>query len=90
MKKSFLFQRNLLPTPAEFYSQEFKFFRFKSGWVNVHCCFHEDSHPSLSLNLTTGGFHCFGCGVKGRDVLAFVMQRYQLTFSEACKKLGAF
>ncbi len=33
--------------------------------VLVRCPFHEDEHPSLSLHLREGLFHCFGCQVKG-------------------------
>ncbi len=29
------------------------------------CPFHKDKNPSLSINLETGLFHCFGCGEKG-------------------------
>jgi len=31
----------------------------------VHCRFHEDPRPSLSVDLDKGVFHCFGCGVGG-------------------------
>lgn len=28
---------------------------------------HDDKTPSLSIFRDNGGFHCFGCGIKGRD-----------------------
>lgn len=31
----------------------------------VVCIFHNDTKPSLSINLEKGVFHCFGCGKKG-------------------------
>jgi hypothetical protein len=31
----------------------------------VRCIFHEDRHPSLSLDLDRGLFHCFSCGEGG-------------------------
>jgi hypothetical protein len=32
----------------------------------VRCCFHgEDRHPSLSVDLDRGLFHCFTCGIGG-------------------------
>jgi hypothetical protein len=32
----------------------------------THCVFHgEDRHPSLSVDLDAGVFHCFGCGEQG-------------------------
>jgi len=35
------------------------------GQVLVKCIFHDDEHPSLSINLDEGIFHCFGCNVSG-------------------------
>ena len=46
----------------------------------MRCCFHEDTQPSLRINLDFGGFHCFGCGEKGGDIVAFHQQRHHLTF----------
>jgi DNA primase len=37
----------------------------------VPCLFHDDDHPSLSINLAKQVFHCFGCGAEG-DVIEFV------------------
>ena len=32
----------------------------------VRCCFHQpDRHPSLSVDLEGGVFHCFACGAQG-------------------------
>ena len=40
-------------------------FRENHGeWV-TNCFFHEDQHPSLSLNTEKGVYHCFGCGASG-------------------------
>lgn len=33
--------------------------------VAVHCCFHEDRNPSLSLNLAHGLWNCHGCNLSG-------------------------
>ena len=46
------------------------------------CPFHDDTHPSLSVNPDKGVFHCFGCGAAG-DSLAFVMRKTGLRFPEA-------
>lgn len=35
------------------------------------CPFHDDNHPSFSVNFEEGMFHCFACGVTG-DALDFV------------------
>ena len=32
-------------------------------WCN--CPFHPDKTPSFSVNIQTGAFHCFGCGIGG-------------------------
>lgn len=82
--------RSLLPKATTFYSKEFPQIKMKSQWVKVHCCFHSDLNPSLSINLISGGFNCFACGTKGGDLLSFVMQRYQLTFKEACQQFGVY
>jgi CHC2 zinc finger len=31
----------------------------------VHCIFHQDSTPSLSVDLDRQVFNCFGCGARG-------------------------
>ena len=84
------FDRSLLPTPAEYYSQEFPNMRIKSEWVKVCCPFHDDHNPSLGINMVSGHFRCHACGAKGHDVLAFQMQRYQQTFKQAAIALGAW
>lgn len=33
--------------------------------VKVHCPFHVDDTPSMSINTAKGLFHCFGCPAKG-------------------------
>jgi hypothetical protein len=39
----------------------------------VGCCpFHEDRHPSLSVRVTDGVWHCFGCGRSG-NALTFCL-----------------
>ena len=34
--------------------------------IMVLCPFHDDHHPSLSINLEKNVYHCLGCGAKGR------------------------
>lgn len=36
-----------------------------TGEVTVSCPFHEDKHPSMSINLGEGLFKCHGCGAQG-------------------------
>ena len=50
--------------------------RFKPGpnaWALARCPSHkggEESNPSFSINLETGGFFCFACPAKGGDLIA--------------------
>lgn len=86
-----MLDRSLIPPAESFYLQEFgRLPRRSRGWVQVCCCFHEDKHPSLSLNLSDGHFYCHGCGSKGGDVIAFLQLRYGYTFSTACQHLGCW
>jgi DNA primase len=51
------------------------------------CCpFHEDKHPSLSINVEKGLFHCFGCDESG-DIFTFRMRLEHVSFPEC---LAAF
>jgi hypothetical protein len=80
-----------LPLPFDYYRREFpQLFNksFSKKWISVVCCFHADQHPSLSINIETGAFRCFACGVKGRNIIAFAMLRYGLCFAEAIRLLG--
>lgn len=55
--------------------------------VAGRCPFHEDSKPSLGVNLTTGAWECFaGCGSGG--AIDYHMRRTGLKFKEALLDLG--
>lgn len=84
-----MFNRDLLSNPQAYYSQ---FFALKGNKAKhlVLCCFHHDKEPSLSLDLTTGRFNCFGCGASGGDIVDFHQLKYDLNFKEAAKDLGAW
>jgi len=79
--------RSKLPEPFKYYSRYFKLPK-QSGNTLVHCCFHNDRTPSLSINLDQGWFKCFGCGAKGGDVLAFHKKKNQMGFIQACRDLN--
>jgi hypothetical protein len=86
-----VFDRSALPPAETFYRGEFdRLPRPSRGWVQVRCCFHDDRRPSLSLNLHQGHFFCHSCGVKGGDVISFLMQRDGLSFRRACERLRAW
>ena len=88
--------RSRLPDPLSYYATELDDLRasgHRSGQsATARCPFHDDQHPSLSVNLDTGAFRCRvpACGAHGRDVLAFHMARYGLPFAAAAKALGAW
>lgn len=51
------------------------------------CPFHQDTNPSLSINVREQYFNCFGCGVGG-DVVRFVMRYYNLSLHSALEFLA--
>lgn len=51
------------------------------------CPFHSDSNPSLSINLQTGGWHCFGCREKG-SIFKFYMKKYNVDYATAVQMLS--
>jgi DNA primase len=86
------FQRELLPPARSFYENELrKLTRPSRGWARGNCPFHESkSRSSFSVNLDSGGFYCFGCEVKGGDILDFVKLRDKVDFKRAAQILGAW
>lgn len=76
----------------DFYMREQDLLRFgcRSGkWALAGLCpFHEDrTAGSFKVNLESGSYICFSCGVKGGDILSFTQVRYGLSFKEAMEKL---
>lgn len=45
--------------------------------IQALCPFHKDTNPSLSLDIKTGLFNCFGCKAKG-DIFDFYALRNSL------------
>ena len=85
------FNRELLPSPAAYYAQQFPKMNIRSEWVSVNCCFHSpDNKPSLSLSMISGKYCCFSCGANGRGIMDFHKQRYNMTFFEAMIALDAW
>ena len=82
--------RSRLPEPTHYYEGELKTFVARNGWGRASCPFHHDRHPSFGFHLASGGFHCFACGARGGDVIAFRMRRYGQGFVEAVTALGAW
>jgi len=58
-----------------------------SGRGQALCPFHKDTKPSLSVNLQTGQFRCFGCGRKG-SAFNFYMAKHNVDFQTAKQALA--
>lgn len=84
------FNRDQLPTPAEFWKANGVSLPDGTGWKMARCVFHEDAHASLAIHTQTGGFFCHACGAKGGDVLAAHQALHQVDFVTAAKALGAW
>uniref|UniRef100_A0A7C5AM47 Zinc finger CHC2-type domain-containing protein n=1 Tax=Desulfobacca acetoxidans TaxID=60893 RepID=A0A7C5AM47_9BACT len=73
---------------ASFYTGELRDLKpGTNGNAMALCPFHEDKKPSLSVNLETGYFHCFGCGAEG-DVFDFYQKRHGVDFKTALQELA--
>jgi DNA primase len=51
------------------------------------CPFHNEKSPSFHVDPDKGFYKCFGCGKAG-DIISFVRETEQLTFTEAIEALG--
>ncbi|NCF35853.1 MAG: hypothetical protein GWP56_05620 [Gammaproteobacteria bacterium] len=78
--------------PIEFYALELpgmpapKQVRWNNGGL---CPFHADRKPNnFYVNIDTGAFKCFSCGIGGGDIISFIQLRYGLSFREALQKLA--
>lgn len=63
--------------------------RIANGSYRIHCPFHDDSNPSMSVRKTPSGdwtFKCFACDAKG-DSIGFAMRYLGLGFPEAIRAL---
>jgi hypothetical protein len=48
----------------------------------IRCLFHQDSTPSMSINLNESVFNCHSCG-NGGDALALLMEKEGLSYRDA-------
>ncbi|GAB3335215.1 CHC2 zinc finger domain-containing protein [Marilutibacter aestuarii] len=51
------------------------------------CPFHDERTPSFYVSPSKGFVHCFGCGAH-HDVIDFLQRYENITFQEACARLG--
>lgn len=72
--------------PADFYHLEQGLIhKYQGNWAEAGLCpFHDDRSPgSFFINLQNGAYRCFSCDAKGGDIIAFSMQKYDLSFKDA-------
>lgn len=79
-------------SPYDFYLRELDLAQFgtrSSKWaIAGRCPFHDDHQAgSFKVNLETGSFKCWSCGVAGGDIVSFLQQRDRLSFREALERL---
>ena len=61
----------------------------KSGSTTTSICpFHDDTHPSMSIDDEKNLFHCFSCGAGG-NIFTYVREMEGLSFSEAVEFLAS-
>jgi hypothetical protein len=87
----FRFDKSRLPLAPGFWEDQFGQLRWnRKGWAATRCPFHQSrSEKSFSVHID-GAFFCFGCGVKGGDIVAFVRLRDHCDFPSACRSLGCW
>lgn len=83
------FIREHLPEPVAFFEVEGVVLKGAGPWKTGPCHFHSGS-DSLRVHTNSGGWICMACGIKGGDVLSYAMQRHNLDFVEAARRLGAY
>ncbi len=57
------------------------------GKMKGLCPFHNEKTPSFNVDSDKGFYKCFGCGKAG-DLITFVRETEQLSFTEAIEALG--
>lgn len=80
----------LLPDPIEYLQARGYTLKGRGLWREMVCPFHDDSKPSLRINIQKGCFKCMACEAKGGDLIAFHQKLTGRNFVEACKDLGAW
>lgn len=79
--------------PEDYYSNKLysnRRYRKRGDWQEGGLCpFHSDSRPgSFWINTSSGAFHCFSCGNKGGDIIAFEMQLNSCKFQQALSNIA--
>ena len=81
---------NTFPTPNYLYNklEILDSAHDENSKPQVFCCFHEGHSKSLTLDMKTGGYHCFSknCGVQG-NMIDFVEMKLNLDYLAAVEYL---
>jgi len=88
------FEKANTPPPLTFWPRELGELsrEDKYGWATPKsgCPFHiSKTKKSFKVNLVSGRFCCFGCGVRG-DLVDFIRKRDNCDFKTAAQRLGAW
>ncbi|MBU0569043.1 AAA family ATPase [bacterium] len=79
MDKRTLFQKLNV---RDYYASELPSLKANGSKGTALCPFHDDTKPSLSVNLETGQFNCFACNKKG-SIFDFYMLKHSVDFGKA-------
>src|SRR5215208_1931134 len=83
-----------LPDPGDYFSQHLPDFakhnKPRNGWVCTSCPACTNNKQNLILNVVTGAFRCFGCGINGPTVAHMHQHLKNLSLEEAAQDLGAW
>lgn len=90
MRSGTRFERERLPDPFGYFEGAGLRLIGRGRWRSCCCPFHNDTRPSLSVNIETGAFKCHACGARGGDLIDFHRQRHGLGFKDAAQALGAW
>lgn len=67
-----MFDNKIDPFIESFYEARLaRYQRSGTHFATAICPFHADTNPSFSVNLSSGAYRCFACGVLGDDYLTF-------------------
>jgi len=77
--------------PWEFYSRSLKGLGSPNanGWASALCPFHDDHHPSFSVDVGGGGYVCHACGARGGSLIDFVVFRDGCDIFAAARTLNS-
>jgi hypothetical protein len=79
-------QNHFVQGYSAFYNAYLREAKSHGDKLQALCPFHKDKNPSLSIDIKTGLFHCFGCNVEG-DIFDFYAKMKNLDTKKDFKKI---